>query len=184
MKLTTKKIAVIGMLCAVAYVVMVVIHVTLIPAAPFLTYDPKDAVIAIGGFLFGPISAMLISLIVAFLEMITVSGTGIIGFITQVLATAAFIFPSAIIYKRNRSKATAAVGLGIGVVVMTIVMVAWNYILTPLYLGTGREQVAAMLVPAIIPFNLLKGVLNSVIALLIYKPIVRTLRRTGMIEER
>lgn len=182
--MNVKKSATIGMLAAVAYVVMAVIHVKLIPAAPFLTYDPKDVIIVIGGFVFGPLTSVIISLIVAFLEMISISESGIIGFVMQVLATAAFCIPATLFYKKHRTKKAAAIGLTIGVVFMTATMVLWNYLLTPLYMGTTRTDVAAMLLPIIVPFNLIKGILNSVITLLIYKPIVNTLRKTGLVEER
>lgn len=184
MKTTTKKIATIGMLCALAYVAMALIHIKLIPAATFLTYDPKDVIIAVGGFLFGPVYAIIISFIVAFLEMITISESGIIGFVMQVIATAAFVIPAAVMYKKNRNKRSAAIGLAIGTGCMVVIMVLWNYILTPIYMGAARSDVAAMLVPIIIPFNLLKGVLNSVLTLLIYKPIVTGLRKTGLVSDR
>ena len=184
MKLTTKNIAIIGMLCAVAYVVMALVHISIIPAAPFLTYDPKDVIIAVGGFIFGPLTAIIISIIVSFLEMITISHTGIIGMVMQVMATAAFIVPASVIYQKVKTKKAAVKGLAIGVVCMVAVMILWNYLLTPLYLGTARADVAAMLLPAIIPFNAIKGVLNAILTLLLYKPVVRTLRRTGFISER
>lgn len=184
MKMTTKKIATIGMLCALAYVSMALIHIKLIPAAPFLTYDPKDVIIAIGGFLFGPVYAVVISLIVAFLEMVTISESGIIGMVMQVIATAAFVIPAAILYKKDRCKKSAAAGLAIGILCMVVLMVLWNYILTPVYMGTSRSDVAAMLVPVIVPFNLIKGVLNSLLILLIYKPIATGLRKTGLVPDR
>lgn len=184
MKNTTRKIATIGMLCALAYVAMALIHIKLIPAAPFLTYDPKDVIIAIGGFVFGPVSAILISVIVAFLEMITVSESGIIGLVMQVVATAAFVIPATVMYKKKRTKKSALTGLAAGTGCMVVIMVLWNYILTPIYMGAARSDVAAMLVPIIIPFNLLKGILNSLLILLIYKPIVTGLRKTGLVQER
>lgn len=180
----TRKIATTGMLCALAYVAMALIHIKLIPAAPFLTYDPKDVIIAIGGFLFGPVYAILISVIVAFLEMITVSESGIIGFVMQVIATGAFAVPAALLYKRNRTRKSALTGLAAGTGCMVVIMVLWNYILTPVYMGAARSDVAAMLVPIIIPFNLLKGILNSLLIFLIYKPIVTGLRKTGLVQER
>lgn len=183
-KIDTKKLAVIGMLCAVAYVVMILIHVKLIPAANFLTYDPKDAIIVIGGFIFGPVYAIIISIIVSFLEFVTVSSSGLLGFISQVIATAAFTLPATIIYQKHRTKKAASIGLGIGVVALTVVMLLWNYLLTPLYMGVPRSDVAAMLIPIFLPFNLLKGVLNGLIALLIYKPIVNALRKVHMVESR
>lgn len=177
---STKKLVTVAMLCAVAYVAMVLIRIKLMPAAPFLTYDPKDVVIALGGFLFGPLCALLISLVVAFLEMITVSDSGIIGFVMQVVATLAFAGTASLVYRRLHTKHGAELGLFFGVILMTAVMVLWNYLLTPLYLGTPRTEVVKLLVPAIVPFNLLKGAINAVILLFIYKPVVGALRRAGL----
>ena len=178
---STRRIVVTAMLCAVAYVVMVAVHLNIVPAAPFLTYDPKDVVITIGGFIYGPAEVLIISFIVAFLEMITVSDTGIIGFVMQVIATLSFSGVAAVIYRRFHTHKGGFMALFAGTICMAIIMVLWNLLLSPIYLGTDRSTVVAMLVPAIIPFNILKGVINSVIVLLIYKPVVNGLRRTGFV---
>ena len=65
---------------------------------------------------------------------------------------------------------------------MTVIMLLWNYLITPLYMGYPRETVAAMLIPTFLPFNLLKSGLNSAILLLIYKPVVTALRKARLIE--
>ena len=178
---STKRIITTAMLSAIAYVVMVAIHLNIVPAAPFLTYDPKDVIIAIGGFIYGPAEVLIISLIVSFLEMITVSDTGIIGFVMQVIATMSYAGVAAIIYKRLHTKRGALISLCIATISMAIIMVLWNLLLSPLYLGTDRATVVAMLAPAIIPFNVLKGVINSAVVMLIYKPTVRALRKTGFV---
>lgn len=64
---------------------------------------------------------------------------------------------------------------------MTALMLAWNFLITPLYMGVPRQAVADMLLPVFLPFNLLKGLINAAAALLIYKPISRTLRRAKLI---
>jgi hypothetical protein len=73
-------------------------------------------------------------------------------------------------------------GLVAGCIVMTGAMLLWNYLLTPIYMGTPREQVAAMLIPVFLPFNLLKAVLNAGFTFLLYKPLVTALRKAGLIE--
>jgi len=88
-----------AMLCALAFVAVVAIRIPLIPMLPFLEYEPKDIIILTGGFLFGPMSAALISVIVSFIEMFTISSTGIIGLIMNVLSTVAFVCPAAYLYK-------------------------------------------------------------------------------------
>ncbi|MEG1519966.1 MAG: ECF transporter S component, partial [Clostridia bacterium] len=97
------------------------------------------------------------------------------------LSTCAFVVPATIIYKKHKSLKSAIVGLGIGVIAMTIIMILWNYLLTPLYMKIPREDVIAMLVPMILPFNLIKGGLNMAITLIIYKPVVTALRKARLI---
>ena len=65
---------------------------------------------------------------------------------------------------------------------MTIIMVLWNYLVTPIYLGYPREAVVELLLPAIIPFNLLKGGINMALVLLLYKHVINALRRAKMID--
>lgn len=68
----TKRVTTIGMLCAITYVTMVVGR---IPIILFLKYDPSDVIVTLGGFIWGPMTSCIVSVIVATLEMITVSDT-------------------------------------------------------------------------------------------------------------
>ncbi len=173
-----KKLCVMAMLAAFAFVMVNIIRIPMI--VPFLKYEPKDVVIAIGGFLYGPLSAFCISFVVSFLEMITISDTGWIGMIMNILSTCSFACTAALIYKKKHSLSGAITGLSLGVILMVGVMLAWNYVLTPLYMGQSRADVAAMLIPAFLPFNLIKGTLNAGITALLYRPLVQGLRRAGL----
>lgn len=73
------------------------------------------------------------------------------------------------------------IGLASGWLITVIVMLLWNYLVTPLYMGYPREAVVELLLPAFLPFNLLKGGLNASITFLLYKPIVTALRKTDML---
>lgn len=171
-----RSIVFLGVLSAIAYVVMVIGRIP-IGFVDFLKYDPKDVVIALGGFIVGPAAVLGVSLTVSFIEMFTVSTTGIIGFIMNILSTCAFAFPAAFIYKRKRSMGGAIAGLTIGTAIMATVMLLWNYLITPLYIpNASREMIAGMLLPAFLPFNLIKGGLNASLTFLLYKPIVTGLR--------
>ena len=66
---------------------------------------------------------------------------------------------------------------------MIIVMLLWNYFLTPIYMGYPREAVAKMLPTVFLPFNALKGGLNAAITMLLYKPVVITLRKASLIPQ-
>ncbi len=61
-------------------------------------------------------------------------------------------------------------------------MMLWNYLVAPVYMGYSREAVAQLLLPAFLPFNVIKGGLNAGIALLLYKPAVTALRRSRLAE--
>ena len=80
--------------------------------------------------------------------------------------------------------AGAVTGLSAGIVTATTVMLLWNWVLTPLYEGIPRAAVEGMLLPIILPFNLLKAGLNTGLTLLLYKPLVNSLRKLRLIEHR
>ena len=174
-----KTVAVCGMLCAMAFALTAVSHFLippLFPAASFLTFDPKDVVLAIGAMLLGPVPALAVTVIAALLEMVTFSSTGWIGFVMNVVASGAFILPGALLYRRRRTWGNAVGGLLLGAACMTAMMLLWNAFLTPLYMGMPRQAVVDMLLPVFLPFNLLKGGINAAVTLLLYKPLVKALR--------
>ena len=143
-RMDTKKLATLAMLTALAYVVMYLSK--LMPSVNgFLDFDFKDVVLCIGGFVYGPIAALMMIVIVCVLEMVTVSHTDIIGCIMNIVATASFVCTACAIYKRKHTMKGAIVGLASAVVVLVVVMLAWNYFLTPIYQKIPREAVAAML---------------------------------------
>lgn len=176
----TKTLVSLAMITAIAYAVMLLSK--LLPQVmSILQFDLKDTVICIGGFIFGPLSAALVSIVVAFIEMISASDTGIIGFIMNVLATCSFCCTASFLYKKNHTMTGAVVGLALGTVVLTIVMVLWNYLVTPIYYKMDRSVVAAMLPTVFLPFNLVKGGMNMAAILLLYKPVVGALRKAHLV---
>ena len=175
---SVKKLVLLAMLAAVSYIIVATIRV---PVVLFLSYEPKDVIITMGGFLLGPMASFLISLVVSLVEMVTISSTGPIGGLMNLISTCAFSCTAAIIYKKRHTMAGAIWGLGLGSVTMISVMLLWNWLITPLYMGVSREAVAGMLLPVFLPFNLLKACLNSAFFLMLYKPLVGALRRTGLV---
>lgn len=179
-RMDTKKMVVLAVMAAMAYMVMVFIK---IPVVLFLKYEPKDVIITISGFMFGPLASLVTSAVVSLIEMVTVSDTGPIGALMNFIGTSAFACTAAIVYKKFHTIKGAFAGLVCGTVFMTIVMLAWNYLVTPIYMNTPREVVAGMLIPAFLPFNLLKGVLNSALTMLIYKPLSNVMRKARVLPE-
>lgn len=176
MDTTVKKLTTSAMLCATAYITVVTCR---IPVVLFLKYDPKDIIITLGGLIWGPQISCLVSIIVSLLEMITVSETGILGCIMNIISTCSFACTAAFIYKKHHTLTGAVIGLFAGSLTMIAVMLLWNYLITPIYMGYPREAVAKLLLPAFLPFNCLKAGLNSCFTFLLYKPITTALRKSG-----
>ena len=180
-RISTRNMAVIAMFSAVSFVAVLISRI--IPdVAGFLSYDPKDAVIVIAGFIMGPMASVAISVIVSFIEMITISSTGPYGFLMNVVSTCAFAVPAAWFYKKNHSQKGAVIGLVFSVVVLVICMAIWNYVVTPYYMGVERQMVADMMMTVFVP-NLAKGGINAGLALILYRPIVGSLRKAGLVEQ-
>jgi len=175
----TKKLTTIGTLCALAYVAAAVGR---IPLVLFLKYDPKDVILAISGLIFGPLTSLLLAFTVSFAEMVTVSETGIIGCFMNVLSSCSFACTAALIYSKKRKVSGAIGGLFCGWGCQVIIMLLWNYLITPFYMGYPREVVAELLTSVFLPFNLIKGGLNTAITLLLYKPVITALRRSHFID--
>ncbi|MBQ6233082.1 MAG: ECF transporter S component [Clostridia bacterium] len=176
-KYDTKRIVTLGLMAALAFAAVALIR---IPAVSFLKYEPKDVLLAITGFLFGPIDALIVTVVVSLVEMVSISTTGPIGLLMNVISSCSFVCIAAALYQKKRTLKGAVIGLGIGVVIMTAIMILWNYLITPIYQGVPRSVVAGMLVPVFLPFNLVKGTLNAALTMLLYKPVVETLRKAKL----
>lgn len=174
-----KEISTVGMLCAIAYMAVVVGR---IPLVLFLKYDPKDIIIAISGLIFGPFTSFSVAFIVSLIEMFTISENGILGFMMNIISSCSFACTAAFIYKRNHKLSGAMIGLLCGWGCMVCVMLIWNYLIAPIYMGYPREAVVKLLLPAFFPFNLIKGGLNTAITMLLYKPVITALRHSHLIE--
>ncbi len=152
-----------------------------IPVVLFLKYEAKDVIIALEALILGPVYAVISSFVVSLIEMVSISQTGPIGAIMNVLSTVTYVLPVAILYKRKKTLQMAVTGLVLGTLIMTACMLLWNYLITPWYMETPRDVVAGMLLPYFLPFNILKGILNTAFTLLLYKPIMNALRRMSLL---
>ena len=167
----------VALFTALAYVVMLLIHFPV----TFLTLDAKDAVITLCGLCFGPISALISSVLVAGLEAVTVSSTGVYGFVMNTIGTATFSVTVSTIYKYRKNFLGAIIGLVSGIAAMTAVMMVFNLIVTPWYMHVEVAQVRSMIPTLLLPFNLVKATFNAAVVLLLYKPVSSVLQKTGFL---
>lgn len=176
-KLSTRLMVSLAMLGAISIVLVAIVHFPLIPAAGFLEYDPADIPILIGAFAFGPVAGLLLTIVVSVIQGMTVSaGSGIIGIVMHIFATGACAFVAGSIYQRGKTKKMALIALLAGALVQTVAMVIMNLVFTPLFMGQPLEVVLSMLVPIIIPFNLVKAGINCTVTFFLYKSISHLLK--------
>ncbi len=169
-KRSTRTMVSLAMLGAISIILVSAIHFPLMPAAAFLEYDPADVPILIGTFAFGPVAGLLLTVVVSILQGLTVSsGAGIIGIVMHIFATGACVLVAGNIYRKHKTRKMAFIACIAGAVTQTLAMIVMNLILTPLFMGAPIEVVLGMLVPIIIPFNLLKAGINCGITLVLYK---------------
>ena len=129
-KMDTKTMVSIAMLTGIAYIVMLLSK--LMPSVMFLDFDFRDVVVCIGGFTFGPLAAAIISILVAFIEMITISHHRPHWLYHECPGHLRLLpAPPASSYKRSIPRRGAVLGPACGVVCLVAVMLLWNYLITP-----------------------------------------------------
>ena len=176
--LSVRSLVGMAMFAALAYGVTFVFR---IPVS-FLTFDAKDAVLTVASFIYGPVASLILALIPALIELITISGTGLWGFIMNFASSACFAFTASFIYKYKRSLNGAIIGIFLSIITTTALMMLLNLYITPIYMGVPREAVVELIPTLLFPFNLAKSMMNAAITMLIYKPVSAAMKRARLID--
>lgn len=173
----TKRLTTLSVLTAFSIVLLLLIRFPIFPAAPYLEYEPMDVPILIAAFVYGPLSGLLVTAISSVLQGITVSAAagGWVGILMHFISTGTLVTVASLIYRRQHSMKGAVIGLIAGTLSMAAVMAVANLTITPAFYGTPVEAVKTMLLPIIIPFNLIKAAINSTVTFVIYKPLRKLL---------
>ena len=167
---STRRIAMYALFVALAMAASL-IELPIFPAAPWLKYGPSGIVCLVAGFAFGPYAAAIVS-ILGFLPHVFTSPWGAL---MGMLVALAISVPASLVYRRKRTRRGAMTGMALGMVIALVVALISNLLVTPLYAHMTVAQVAAMIVPILLPFNLLKFAIHAVVTFLIYKPITTLL---------
>ncbi|MBE6042109.1 MAG: ECF transporter S component [Clostridiales bacterium] len=173
-------IARLAIMTAISVVLLLIVRIPF-PPAPFLVYDPADVPIYITAFAFGPVAGLIVTLVVCLIQAFMLAGDGLYGFLMHFVATGIVAVVIGSLYRNNKTRKRAVVSLVISVIIVVVVMSLMNLIVTPFYLGQPREAVIAMLPTAIIPFNLIKAGLNSILTFLLYKRVSGFLHREAAV---
>ncbi len=150
-----------------------IIQFPLIPSASFLQYDPADSLILTGTFLFGVWNGLFLTFFVGICSAIFFhTGSAMQGMIMYCVSTGIGVVVAGIIYHMNPTQQRAMTALMCAVLVQILGMVCVNLICMPIFVGIPREEVMAMIVPIIIPFNFMKYSINAILTFVLYQTIL------------
>ena len=127
----------------------------------------------IAGFSYGPAAAAIVS-VLGFVPHVFMDPWGTL---MAVLVALTLSVPAALIYRHVHTRKGAVIGLVVGALLALVAAIAGNLVITPIYTGWPVSEVAAIIVPALLPFNLIKFVIHGVVTFLVYKPISNLLNR-------
>lgn len=171
----TRTLVTVAMFSALAYICCVVFHFKLL----FLSFDLKDAVMAIGAMLLGPVYGLAMAVIVALIEFATISTTQTYGLIMNIISSVTFVFVGSFIYTKKRTLSGAVIGMIASVIAMPAVMMPANLLITPHYYGVSVKEVIDMIPTILLPFNITKAMVNASIVFLLYKPLSKIIKLSG-----
>ncbi len=159
-----------AMLAALSIILVYAVHFPIFPAASFLEYDPADIMLTLGAFLYGPVAGLLLTAVVCVIQGITVSAaSGIIGILMHLVASGGYVLLAGLVYKRNKTFKGSILAVLAGTLTRCVTMLIWNILLTPTFMGVPQEAVMAMLLPIILPFNLIYAGTNSIVSIVVYR---------------
>ena len=105
------------------------------------------------------------------------ASSGIYGIIMHIIATGTFVLVAGFLYQKHKTKKGALIALLCGVVAWGLIMMPANLIITPIFTGMPVEAIRGILLPIILPFNLIKAGINAVVTFLVYKSVSPLLHR-------
>ncbi|BAL81394.1 ECF transporter S component [Caldisericum exile] len=162
-----------GILAALSFVLMRFTEFPLLPQASFLKTDLGDIPLLVGAYFFGPITGIAIAFIKDLLFFVSGAGQGgPIGVLLNFIATGTFALVVGIVSLKKKNNLTLLLGLILGTITFTLMMIPANLWAIPKFLPSWtKEQILNYIYTINIPFNLLKGLLDTVVTFLVVKPL-------------
>ena len=165
-----KKLSFSAVICALAVVAVLAVHFPIFPAVSFLEYDPGDIAVLFAGLLLGPWWGLGITLVVSLVQGITVSAaSGVYGILMHIISTGTLVLVSALAARLFKGRLNAELSVLCGVLAAAAVMVGANLLITPLFMGVTMDDVLGIMLPFILPFNLIKLGVNGALACVVYR---------------
>ena len=164
------------------FIALTVAFVFRLPVEPFLEYDAKDVVLALSGVVIGTPLGLLLVILITTLELFMVTFTGATGFVMNISSTLMFVCMAAYVHNIKPSRKFMILGVTIGSLVSCFIMIFYNYVLI-MGMGNTRIETSNLIFTYVLPFNVIKCLVNSIIVVLAYTPMLNALKRYNLIKE-
>lgn len=166
----------VALFSALAYVLLF-IEFPILPQAPFLKYDFSNVIAILAGFILGPVAGIAVEVVKALLKWVMPGYTdGWIGFVGLLTSGILLTLGTVILYRIKQNLTSKLLGPIVGTVLLTGVMVLFNYfVLLPFY-GIPAEAKGALVLTAVLPFNVIKGLISSILGVSIYSLIEKRVK--------
>ena len=167
MKISTKKIALLGIFAALSVSLMYLVRIPF-PPLPFLEFDAGRIPIFICTYIYGPIYGIILGVITAIVQGFTVSAqSGWIGIVMNIFAVTGYVLPAGLLYRKKTFK-NLIVSTSVATIAATLFIIVLNIIFTPLFTNAPVSVIIGYM-PLIVLFNLINITLNAVLAVMLYK---------------
>ena len=165
---STRQLVTMALMVAIG-VILSFIEFPLLPGVSWLKFDASNMPAMVAGFAYGPGGGIAVGVLTAILHGLLMADFS--GAVMNIIVVVFYVLPAALIYKYKHTFAGAIIALVVGTIFAVAGSIVGNLIITPGWLGVPVDAVIAMIWPILVPFNLLKGIINSVLTLIIYKSI-------------
>lgn len=168
-----RELVTLAIFCAMG-IALSFIQIPIFPPAPYLQYDPSGIVTLSVALMFGPAAGLVVQ-VISWLPKLIMSP---LGTLLTLVAMTGMVLVVGLIYKKMHNIRGAVVSLVVGAVVFIALAIAMNFVITPIYTpGVTVEAVAGMVLPILLPFNIIKCAINVAATLLIYKPVSNLIKK-------
>lgn len=175
---STLRLTLMAMLAAMA-VVVGLWKFPILPTASYLEFDFADVLIHLCTLMFGTLPGLCVLLVVSLIQAFLLGGNGWVGLVMHFVASGAVVVIIGTVCAKKQTIGRLCAALAIGTLAQTLIMIPMNYIFTPILFGVDTQMVTAMLLPAIIPFNLIKAGINCICTGIIFKVLTPVISRLG-----
>lgn len=165
---STRQLVTMALMCAISALFSFV-QIPLIPGLTFLTYDPSLMPAMVCGFAFGPGAGFVVGALAAVIHGLVLGEW--VGSMMNIVATLCFVVPAAFVYRRVHTFKGAVAGLALGSAAAVAGAIVANLTVGVWFWYGSVDAIAPMILPALVPFNLVKTILNSVLTMVVYKAV-------------